>query len=64
MTMKTVICEQPGQLALAEPAIPNAGPDDGLVRILRVGICGTDFHIFTGNQPYRSYPRVMGKSGV
>jgi hypothetical protein len=38
MTMKTVICEQLGQLALAEPAIPDAGPDDVLVRFLRVGI--------------------------
>ncbi|MGF6961564.1 2-desacetyl-2-hydroxyethyl bacteriochlorophyllide A dehydrogenase [Paraburkholderia youngii] len=60
MTMKTVICEQPGQLALTERAMPNAGPDDVLIRIRRVGICGTDFHIFTGNQPYLSYPRVMG----
>nr|WP_187633774.1 alcohol dehydrogenase catalytic domain-containing protein [Paraburkholderia podalyriae] len=58
--MKTVICEQPGQLALAERAMPNAGPDDVLIRIRRVGICGTDFHIFTGNQPYLSYPPVMG----
>jgi 2-desacetyl-2-hydroxyethyl bacteriochlorophyllide A dehydrogenase len=31
-----------------------------MVRISRVGLCGTDFHIFTGNQPYLNYPRVMG----
>ena len=37
MTMKTVICEQPGQLALAERAIPDAGPDDVQIRIRRVG---------------------------
>ncbi|HEX7932782.1 MAG TPA: zinc-binding alcohol dehydrogenase family protein [Paraburkholderia sp.] len=58
--MKTVICEQPGQLALAERAIPSAGPDDVLIRIKRVGVCGTDLHIFTGTQPYLAYPRVMG----
>jgi 2-desacetyl-2-hydroxyethyl bacteriochlorophyllide A dehydrogenase len=28
--------------------------------VSRVGICGTDLHIFTGNQPYLEYPRVMG----
>ena len=37
-------------------------PEQGevLVRIKRVGVCGTDLHIFSGNQPYLSYPRVMG----
>ncbi|CAN7337322.1 zinc-binding alcohol dehydrogenase family protein [Trinickia sp. LjRoot230] len=58
--MKTVICEQPGKLALAERPMPEAGPDDVLIRIKRVGVCGTDLHIFTGNQPFLAYPRVMG----
>lgn len=40
--------------------MPVAGPDDVLIRVKRVGVCGTDLHIFTGNQPYLSYPRVMG----
>jgi 2-desacetyl-2-hydroxyethyl bacteriochlorophyllide A dehydrogenase len=31
-----------------------------LVRPLRVGICGTDFHIYEGKHPYLQYPRVMG----
>jgi 2-desacetyl-2-hydroxyethyl bacteriochlorophyllide A dehydrogenase len=31
-----------------------------LIRIRRVGICGTDYHIFHGNQPYLDYPRVIG----
>jgi 2-desacetyl-2-hydroxyethyl bacteriochlorophyllide A dehydrogenase len=31
-----------------------------LVRIRRIGICGTDYHIFHGTQPYFDYPRVIG----
>jgi threonine dehydrogenase-like Zn-dependent dehydrogenase len=31
-----------------------------LLRVKRVGVCGTDLHIFTGDQPYLDYPRVMG----
>ena len=64
--MKTVVCEQPGKLALIEQPMPQAGPGDVLLRVLRVGVCGTDLHIFTGDQPYLSYPRVMGHelSGV
>ena len=30
------------------------------MRIQRVGICGTDYHIFHGNQPYLEYPPVIG----
>ena len=30
------------------------------MRIRRVGVCGTDMHIWQGNQPYFAYPRVMG----
>ncbi|RZJ06825.1 MAG: zinc-binding alcohol dehydrogenase family protein [Rubrivivax sp.] len=41
-------------------------PGEVLLRVKRVGVCGTDLHIFTGNQPYLAYPRVMGHelSGV
>ncbi|WP_235068226.1 zinc-binding alcohol dehydrogenase family protein [Asticcacaulis sp. YBE204] len=31
-----------------------------LIRIDRIGLCGTDYHIFAGNQPFLAYPRVMG----
>jgi 2-desacetyl-2-hydroxyethyl bacteriochlorophyllide A dehydrogenase len=31
-----------------------------LVRIRRVGVCGTDFHIFQGKHPFLQYPLVMG----
>ncbi|KUY99803.1 MULTISPECIES: zinc-binding alcohol dehydrogenase family protein [unclassified Burkholderia] len=58
--MRTVICEEPGRLVVAERPVPAAGPDDVLIRVKRVGVCGTDMHIFTGNQPYLAYPRVMG----
>ena len=59
--MKTVILEKPGSLHLTETA-PPAGPGAGeaLVRVHRVGICGTDLHAFRGRQPYFSYPRILG----
>ncbi len=31
-----------------------------MVKIRRIGICGTDYHAFGGNQPFFSYPRVLG----
>ncbi len=59
--MKTIILKKPGEFQLierAELAPPEA--DEAIVKIRRVGICGTDYHAFSGNQPFFSYPRVLG----
>src|SRR5690625_7956893 len=39
---------------------------EALVKIKRIGICGTDLHAYEGTQPYFDYPRVLGHelSGV
>lgn len=58
--MKTLVCEKPFSLQLDDKPRPLRAPGEALVRIKRVGLCGTDFHIFSGNQPFLSYPRVMG----
>ena len=59
--MKAIVLEQPGQLKLREMEAPaTVGPGEALVRVKRVGICGTDLHAFGGNQNFFSYPRIMG----
>jgi 2-desacetyl-2-hydroxyethyl bacteriochlorophyllide A dehydrogenase len=64
--MLTVICESPGHLVAHDRPRPVRQPGEVLLRVKRVGVCGTDLHIFTGHQPYLEYPRVMGHelSGV
>jgi 2-desacetyl-2-hydroxyethyl bacteriochlorophyllide A dehydrogenase len=56
----SVVCTQPGTLELADRPRPVRAENEVLVRVRRVGICGTDFHIFRGRQPYLSYPRLIG----
>lgn len=58
--MLTVVCQAPGVLCAEDRPEPVRGDADVLVRVKRVGVCGTDLHIFTGDQPYLEYPRVMG----
>ncbi len=58
--MKSLVCEKPGILRMAQKPMPVRKPDEVLIRIRRVGICGTDMHIFQGSQPFLEYPRVMG----
>ncbi|MBW8758058.1 MAG: zinc-binding alcohol dehydrogenase family protein [Burkholderiales bacterium] len=58
--MLTVLCETPGKLVVEQRPRPLRQPGDVLLRVRRVGVCGTDLHIFTGRQPFLAYPRVMG----
>jgi len=58
--MLTIICNAPGKLSAIDRAKPVRGEGEVLVKLRRIGVCGTDLHIFSGNQPYLSYPRVMG----
>lgn len=58
--MKAIVCEKPGTLALAERPEPQLRAGEILIRMRRVGVCGTDMHIFAGKHPYLEYPRIMG----
>jgi len=58
--MLTVLCETPGKLVAEQRPRPPRQPGEVLLRVRRVGVCGTDLHIFTGRQPFLAYPRVMG----
>ena len=54
--------ETPGKLVATDIPAPVLSPaaDDVLVRIHRVGVCGTDLHAFAGRQPFFTYPRILG----
>lgn len=58
--MDALVCSAPGELKVEQRPAPHADHDHALVRPRRVGICGTDYHIFEGTHPYLEYPRVMG----
>jgi 2-desacetyl-2-hydroxyethyl bacteriochlorophyllide A dehydrogenase len=59
--VKTIVLEKPGDFRLTErPAVSGPSPGDAVVRIHRVGVCGSDIHAYRGNQPFFTYPRVVG----
>ncbi|WNS43104.1 zinc-binding alcohol dehydrogenase family protein [Paenibacillus sp. MMS20-IR301] len=59
--MKGIVCEEVGKFIwredLKEPVLEEG---KAIVRIRRIGICGTDLHAYQGNQPFFNYPRVLG----
>jgi len=59
--MKTIRLEEPTKLIALETEKPgDPGPGEALLRVHRIGVCGTDLHAFAGRQPFFSYPRVLG----
>jgi 2-desacetyl-2-hydroxyethyl bacteriochlorophyllide A dehydrogenase len=59
--MQTLTLTTPGAFSLTDtPSPPSLQPDEALVQVHRVGICGTDLHAYRGRQPFFNYPRILG----
>ena len=58
--MKILVCAEPFKLEYASREIPELQKDQAIIKIKRVGICGTDLHAIDGTQPYFHYPRILG----
>lgn len=58
--MKIIACKTPGEMEYKEVSKPESKPGYSVIKIRRIGICGTDIHAFRGVQPYFNYPRVLG----
>ncbi|MBX3580348.1 MAG: zinc-binding alcohol dehydrogenase family protein [Rhizobiaceae bacterium] len=59
-SFEALVCVEPGKLRLEQRHAERTDPAKVLVRPRRVGICGTDYHIYEGKHPFLQYPRVMG----
>src|SRR5476651_557800 len=58
--MKTLVCTTPGSFEYQQGTMPQLTPKHAIIKINRIGICGTDLHAFEGTQPFFSYPRILG----
>ena len=58
--MKTLVCTTPKTLDYIEKNQPLLEKGKAIIKIKRIGICGTDLHAFEGTQPFFNYPRVLG----
>lgn len=59
--MKAIILEKPGQFRMGDVQPPDEpGPGEAIVRVHRVGICGTDLHAFQGDQTFDYCPIILG----
>ena len=58
--MKQATMISAGQIEVHEVQVPTAGPGEVLLRIQRIGVCGSDIHVYHGKHPLTRYPVVQG----
>lgn len=59
-TMTQQVMTAPGQIEFCEIEVPKPQADQVLVRIRRIGVCGSDIHVYHGTHPFTSYPVTQG----
>jgi L-iditol 2-dehydrogenase len=64
--MLQAVMTEPGKIEFRDVEKPAVGDDQVLIEMKRIGVCGSDIHVFHGMHPYTSYPVVQGHevSGV
>jgi 2-desacetyl-2-hydroxyethyl bacteriochlorophyllide A dehydrogenase len=58
--MRRILLNAPGEFIDLKVPRPVPTPGQALVRVQRVGVCGSDFHALAGRHPIYTYPRVLG----
>ncbi|GAK51136.1 zinc-containing alcohol dehydrogenase [Candidatus Moduliflexus flocculans] len=58
--MLQAVMTAPGKIEFRQVEPPTPGANDVIVQIQKIGVCGSDIHVFHGLHPYTSYPVVQG----
>lgn len=59
--MRQYVLKEPKELVESTVDVPgHPGPGWALVQVGAVGMCGTDYHAFHGQQNFFTFPRVLG----
>ena len=54
------VMTNPGEIIFREVPIPEIQDDQVLVKIMNIGICGSDIHVYHGKHPFTKYPVTQG----
>jgi len=59
--MRQAIMTKPGSIEFNDVAVPGKlAPNEVLLKIQKIGVCGSDIHVFHGEHPATPYPVVQG----
>jgi 2-desacetyl-2-hydroxyethyl bacteriochlorophyllide A dehydrogenase len=55
-----IVLQKPQVFTRSEGPVQLEGEGKALLRVRRIGVCGTDIHAYYGRQPFFEYPRILG----
>jgi len=58
--MRQAVMTSPGVIEHSDVSEPSPGPGEVLLRIHRIGVCGSDVHVNHGKHPFTPYPVIQG----
>jgi L-iditol 2-dehydrogenase len=58
--MRQAVMVAPGNIQFRTVEIPQISEDEVLVKVMRIGVCGSDIHVYHGQHPYTPFPVVQG----
>ena len=50
----------PGKIEFREIPVPEINTNQVLIKMMHIGICGSDIHVNHGKHPFTSYPVTQG----
>lgn len=59
-TMLQQVMTAPGQIVFQSVPVPEPKAGEVLLKIMKIGICGSDIHVYHGKHPFTSYPITQG----
>lgn len=59
-TMLQATLVKAGEIRVERVPVPTPGPGEVLIKVQRIGVCGSDATIFRGRHPYVKFPVIMG----
>ena len=62
--MKEVVVVEPHKFEIREVPIPEPKDDQVQIKLMAAGVCGSDIHIFKGENPNSRYPLIPGHENV
>ena len=54
------VMTNPGEIIFREVPVPEVKENQVLVKIMNIGICGSDIHVYHGKHPFTKYPVTQG----
>lgn len=54
------VMTEPGKIEFRDIPVPEPGEGQVLIKIMEIGVCGSDIHVYHGEHPFTSYPVTQG----